>query len=80
MAMIASKCPHIKVTVVDISQKRIDQWNSDELRTFFLSDSHSKSLSSTFIIHMQGRILNPSSLYMNHLRTHTLTQNIQCVT
>ena len=45
---------------------------------FFLSDSHSKSLSSTFIIHMQGRILNSSSLYMNHLRTHTLTQNIQC--
>ena len=35
MAMIASKCPHIRVTVVDISQKRIDQWNSDELRTFF---------------------------------------------
>lgn len=31
MAMIASKCPDIKVTVVDISQPRIDQWNSDVL-------------------------------------------------
>lgn len=31
MAMIALKCPHIKVTVVDISVKRIAQWNSDEL-------------------------------------------------
>ena len=31
MAMIALKCPHIKVTVVDISQPRIDAWNSDEL-------------------------------------------------
>ena len=31
MAMIALKCPHIKVTVVDISQPRIDAWNSDHL-------------------------------------------------
>jgi len=31
MAMIAQKCPHIKITVVDISQPRIDAWNSDEL-------------------------------------------------
>ena len=26
-----AKCPHISVTVVDISQPRIDAWNSDEL-------------------------------------------------
>ncbi len=31
MAMIAKMCPHIKVTVVDINQERIDAWNSDEL-------------------------------------------------
>ncbi|MFC1467281.1 UDP-glucose 6-dehydrogenase [Verrucomicrobiota bacterium] len=31
MAMIAKMCPHIKVTVVDINQQRIDAWNSDEL-------------------------------------------------
>ncbi|MGB7345807.1 MAG: nucleotide sugar dehydrogenase [Pirellulaceae bacterium] len=31
MAMIAKKCPHIQVTVVDINQQRIDEWNSDEL-------------------------------------------------
>jgi UDPglucose 6-dehydrogenase len=31
MAMIALKCPHIKVTVVDLSKERIAQWNSDEL-------------------------------------------------
>ena len=29
--VIATKCPHIKVTVVDLSQERIDAWNSDEL-------------------------------------------------
>jgi len=31
MAMIAHKCPQYKVTVTDINQQRIDQWNSDEL-------------------------------------------------
>lgn len=31
MAMIAKKCPHIDVTVVDINEARIAQWNSDEL-------------------------------------------------
>lgn len=31
MAMIAYKCPHIKVVVVDINQARIDAWNSDKL-------------------------------------------------
>ena len=31
MAMIASKCSHIQVAVVDINQERIDAWNSDTL-------------------------------------------------
>ena len=31
MAMIASKCPHIKVTVLDISKPQIDKWNSETL-------------------------------------------------
>lgn len=31
MAVIAFKCPDIQVTVVDLSQPRIDAWNSDEL-------------------------------------------------
>ena len=31
MAMIAKKCPHIRVNVVDINQARVDAWNSDEL-------------------------------------------------
>ncbi len=31
MAVIAKQCPNIKVTVVDINQKRIDQWNADDL-------------------------------------------------
>ena len=31
MAMIASKCPHIQVAVVDLNQERIDAWNSENL-------------------------------------------------
>ena len=31
MAMIASKCPHIHVDVVDLNADRIAAWNSDEL-------------------------------------------------
>ncbi len=31
MAVIANKCPEIRVTVVDINQDRIDKWNSDNL-------------------------------------------------
>jgi len=36
MAVIALKCPHIKVSVVDINQKRIDAWNGplDKLPIF----------------------------------------------
>jgi UDPglucose 6-dehydrogenase len=34
MTIIANKCPDYRVTVVDISQDRIDAWNSDELPIF----------------------------------------------
>ena len=28
--VIAYKCPEVTVTVVDLSQERIDQWNSED--------------------------------------------------
>ncbi len=31
MAVIASKAPHVKVTVVDISESQINAWNSMNL-------------------------------------------------
>jgi UDPglucose 6-dehydrogenase len=34
MAMIASKCPRYRVTVVDINPERIAAWNSDDLPIF----------------------------------------------
>jgi len=33
-SVIAYKCPHIKVSVVDLSEKRIAEWNSDKLPIF----------------------------------------------
>lgn len=34
MAMIAAKCPHIQVSVVDLNEKRIAAWNSSELPVY----------------------------------------------
>ena len=34
MAMIAAKCPDIRVEVVDLNQARIDAWNSDSLPVY----------------------------------------------
>lgn len=34
MAVIAEKCPHLKVTVVDIDKQRIEAWNSNILPVF----------------------------------------------
>ena len=34
MAMIASKCPDIRVTVVDLNEQRIADWNSDNLPVY----------------------------------------------
>ncbi|KAF8719036.1 hypothetical protein AX14_011537 [Amanita brunnescens Koide BX004] len=31
-AVIAAKCPHIKVTIVDLNQARIDAWNSTDFK------------------------------------------------
>lgn len=31
MTVIAEKCPHIKVTVIDINKEKIEQWNSEDL-------------------------------------------------
>ncbi len=36
-SMIAYKCPDLKVTVVDISKSRIDQWNSEKLPIYEVS-------------------------------------------
>jgi UDPglucose 6-dehydrogenase len=34
MAIIAKKCPDIKVTVVDLNERRIDAWNEEDMNKF----------------------------------------------
>jgi hypothetical protein len=34
MAVMASHCPHIQISVVDLNKRRVDAWNSDELPIF----------------------------------------------
>ena len=31
MAVIADKCPHLTINVVDLNEERINLWNSDDL-------------------------------------------------
>ena len=31
MAVIADRCPHLRVTVTDVNSERIEAWNSDDL-------------------------------------------------
>jgi UDPglucose 6-dehydrogenase len=35
MAVIAQKCPHIQVTVVDLNVERIAAWNDEDLDILF---------------------------------------------
>lgn len=37
MAVIAKYCPDINVTVVDIDQKKINDWNSEKCVIFWIS-------------------------------------------
>jgi UDPglucose 6-dehydrogenase len=36
MAVIAQKCPHIQVTVVDLNAERIAAWNDEDLDNSYL--------------------------------------------
>lgn len=38
-SVIAYKCPHIQVSVVDLSQERINAWNSDNLPIYEVRES-----------------------------------------
>ena len=56
-AVIASKCPEIQVTVVDLSQPRIDQWNSDNLPIFEVLPITSNTLSSCSFLQHAGECM-----------------------
>ena len=43
-AVIASKCPHIQVNVVDLSQDRINAWNSSKLPIFEVNSENKSTV------------------------------------
>jgi UDPglucose 6-dehydrogenase len=44
MAVIAQKCPHIQVTVVDLNVERIAAWNDEDLDILFTNQDWIKLL------------------------------------
>ena len=61
MAVIADKCPHINVEVVDLNKKRIDKWNDDNLDNLpvyepGLSEIVEKFLKKGSLIYLEGQI------------------------
>ena len=69
MAMIAKQCPEIDVTVVDINQQRIDEWNSDELPIYepglseIVSECRGKNLS--FTTDVDGTIQDAEMIFIS---------------
>lgn len=69
MAMIAKKCPHIDVQVVDINESRIAQWNSDELPIYepgladIVSECRGKNL--TFSTNVTDSIRNAQMIFIS---------------
>ena len=43
MAVIADKCPHLVINVVDINQKRIESWNNSDLDLLPIFELHEPS-------------------------------------
>ena len=64
MAVIADNCPEINITVVDVNQHRIDQWNCKDLKNLpvyepglaeIVKSTEPKTINNIFFIY----VLNP---------------------
>ncbi|MDG1872610.1 MAG: UDP-glucose 6-dehydrogenase [Mariniblastus sp.] len=79
MAMIASRCKHIQVHVVDINQERINAWNSDELPIYepglqqIVSDARGENL--TFSTRVEEAIQESDMIFIS-VNTPTKTFGI----
>ncbi|CAB9521166.1 glucose 6-dehydrogenase [Seminavis robusta] len=79
MAVIAKKCPKVRVCVVDISQKQIDAWNSDKLPIYepglpeIVSDCVNKNL--FFSTDVDGEIDKADIIFIS-VNTPTKTKGI----
>lgn len=79
MAVIAKRCPKIRVCVVDISQKQIDAWNTDDLPIYepglleVVKDCRGKNL--FFSTDVEGEIKRADIVFIS-VNTPTKTQGI----
>jgi len=79
MAVIAKMCPKIRVCVVDLSQKQIDAWNSDNLPIYepglleVVKESAGKNL--FFSTDIDGEIQKADVVFIS-VNTPTKTQGI----
>ena len=69
MAMIAKQCPDIPVSVVDLNQVRIDQWNSEDLPVYepglyeIVKEARGRNLS--FSTDVEGAIRNSNMIFIS---------------
>jgi len=79
MAVIAKKCPKVRVCVVDISQKQIDAWNSDKLPIYepglpeVVAETKGKNL--FFSTDVEGEIQKADIVFIS-VNTPTKTKGI----
>ncbi|MCE2799115.1 MAG: UDP-glucose 6-dehydrogenase [Planctomycetaceae bacterium] len=79
MAMIAKQCPDIQVTVVDLNQSRIDQWNSDVLPIYepglkeVVEEARGRNLS--FSTDVEGGIRGANMIFIS-VNTPTKTHGL----
>ena len=79
MAMIAKQCPDIQVTVVDLNQSRIDQWNSDVLPIYepglkeVVEEARGRNLS--FSTDVEGGIRGANMIFIS-VNTPTKTHGV----
>ena len=74
MAVIAAKCPRVKVTVVDLSEKQIGAWNSDKLPIYEPGlDELVKSCRGRLAHTSYTRTYSSNLTYTNHTIIHYTT-------
>ena len=72
MSVIASKCPEIRIDIVDINEERISEWNSDQLPIYepgldqIVKESREGTFSSPLILKRQLSMLILFSYQLTH--------------
>ena len=82
MAVIADRCPHVQVTVVDLNQARIDAWNADDLSLLPVYEpgldavvARARGRNLTFSIEIEASIAAADMLFIS-VNTPTKTKGL----